>query len=75
MNVIQTCLYVPPLSWRKNENNLAILHAIVMGLALIHCTHEGDCHAQNSESPKRGKVLKQKTPYTLNRISLAVSTF
>ena len=33
------------LSWHvKNMNNLAILHAMIMGLALINCVHEGACH-------------------------------
>ena len=33
------------LSWHvKNLNNLAVLNVIVMGLALVHCAHEGAWH-------------------------------
>ena len=35
------------LSWQvKNANtcNSAVLHAIIMGLALINSVHEGACH-------------------------------
>ena len=62
------------LSWHvKNENNLSILHAIVIGLALINCVLEGACHTWNSESLKNGKVWKEKTAYILNGIPFKFS--
>ena len=42
---------VSTLSWQvKNASNLAVLHAIVMRLALINCVHEGACHKGVTEA-------------------------
>ena len=37
---------VSMLSWQvKNVSNSVILHAIIVGLALINCAHGRACHA------------------------------
>ena len=50
----------------QNENNSAGLHAIVKGLALINCAHEGAILKIRSHRSMHGKVLKQKMPNILN---------
>lgn len=42
---------------------LAVLHAIVMGYALIDCARKGTCYAQTLESWTLEEVVKQTTTY------------
>ena len=59
----------------KNANNSAVLHAINTGLVLIDCTQKCVFYIQNFASWKQGKVVKEKTPYIVNRIPFAFFTF
>ena len=47
----------------KSTNNLAVLHAIIRGPALINCTWKCACYTLNLESWMHEKVAKEKTPY------------
>ena len=54
------------LSWqvRKTTNNSAVLHAVIMGLALINCTHEGACHTWKLGVTKAWESAETKKRHT-----------
>ena len=61
------------LSWsvKQNASNLAVLHAIVTGFALIDCVWKCTWFTKNLESWAHKKVVIQKTPYIVNGMSFA----
>ena len=64
------------LSWQlKDTNNFAVLHGIVMGLALTNGSHEGACHCTETENIIHFELYTFQISHILARPAAFIGTW